>query len=166
MRNKIVVLTLLFTLSLFVVKAYSHSNCIINDYNKNKSKKLISTTTLKGGQQIVSKKLGKELVVHITYYTNIDNELQGGHYDKVGNLLTSHNMPIVAMPSSVPYGSYIDIEGLGIHKVVDTGGAITWISNNECYLDMFIPNVSEEWIYNNTENISKKARLYINGEHF
>lgn len=106
----------------------------------------------------------KDITVYITYYTNIDDELQGGHNDRKGVPLIAHSENVIAMPSNVPYGSYLDIEGMGEYKVVDTGGAIVWLDDNTCKVDVFIPDVSYEWIYTNTENEVRKARLYLNEE--
>lgn len=161
MKTKIVALTMLFTLFTFVNERTVTAE---NRLNVNK-KKIINTTTLKGGHTVSAKKNYTEILVHITYYTNIDNELQGGQYDRRGNLLVEQGN-VIAMPMDVPYGSYLDIDDMGLYKVVDTGGAIVWLNNYECKVDMFIPNVSEEWIYANMTNVTKKARLYVNGEHF
>lgn len=108
----------------------------------------------------------KEVTCYITYYTNIDNKLQGGHYDKRGKLLTSHNQPICALPSSVSYGSYLvldeKVNGSNIFKNVDTGNAIKFLDGDKVKVDIFIPNVSEQWIINNLENKVVKGRIYYN----
>lgn len=83
----------------------------------------------------------------ITYYTNINNALQGGCYDSRGKLLTSHGMKVCAVPSNIPYGSLIELEGMGTYKAVDTGGAIKWTSSNTMKVDVFVPNVSTEHLY-------------------
>ena len=106
----------------------------------------------------------KEVLCHITYYTNINDNLQGGHKDKKGNHLTSHGEPIIALPSDIPYGSYIifdePILGETIYKNVDTGGAIVLLNDYEMKVDVFVPNVSLEWIVNNLHNKTVKATLY------
>ena len=106
----------------------------------------------------------KEVLCHVTYYTNINDNLQGGHKDKKGNHLTSHGEPIIALPSDIPYGSYIifdePILGETIYKNVDTGGAIVWLNDYEMKVDVFVPNVSLEWIVNNLRNKTVKATLY------
>ncbi|WP_125154856.1 hypothetical protein [Clostridium rectalis] len=72
-------------------------------------------------------------------------------------------MKVCAMPKEISYGSILHIDGMGSHKVVDSGGAIRWLNENktECKVDIFIPNVSERWIINNTENRIVDAVLYI-----
>lgn len=92
----------------------------------------------------------KKVTCHITYYTNEDSLLQGGQYDKIGKLLTSHNEPIAAAPSNIPYGSYLifdeEVRGSKEYKIVDTGGAIKWIDNYTMKVDIFVPNVSTKWL--------------------
>ena len=106
----------------------------------------------------------EEIKCHITYYTNINNSLQGGHYDKKGILLTDHQEPICALPSNIPYGSYLildeSINGVNKFKNVDTGDAITYLNDNTIKVDIFIPNVSEEWIINHLENKVVKGKIY------
>lgn len=106
----------------------------------------------------------KEVLCHVTYYTNINDNLQGGHKDKKGNHLTSHEEPVIALPSNIPYGSYIVFDepvlGETIYKNVDTGGAIVWLNNCEMNVDIFVPNVSLEWIITNLHNKTVKATLY------
>lgn len=106
----------------------------------------------------------REVLCHVTYYTNINDNLQGGHKDKKGNHLTSHEEPVIALPSNIPYGSYIifdePILGETIYKNVDTGGAIVWLNDYEMKVDVFVPNVSLEWIVNNLHNKTVKATLY------
>lgn len=125
----------------------------------------ISELPLKSQETLSKEVVGKEfkdIKVKVTYYTNINDTLQGGLNDRRGVPLVSHGMPIVAMPSDVPYGSYLNIDGVGTFKVVDTGGAIKWIDDETCKVDVFIPNVSYDWIINNTENFTATARLYYN----
>lgn len=107
----------------------------------------------------------KDITVYITYYTNINDSLQGGHNDRIGVPLKDHGENVIAMPEDVPYGSYLDIEDMGEFKVVDTGEAIVWLDDSTCKVDVFIPDVDYEWIYTNTENTVKKARLYLNKEN-
>ena len=106
----------------------------------------------------------KEVLCHVTYYTNSDDSLQGGHIDKEGNYLVSHDEPIIALPRDIPYGSYLIFDepvlGETIYKNVDTGGAIVWLNDYEMKVDIFVPNVSLEWIINNFHNKTVKATLY------
>lgn len=106
----------------------------------------------------------KEVLCHVTYYTNINDSLQGGHTDKKGNYLVSHDEPIIALPRDIPYGSYLifdePILGETIYKNVDTGGAIVWLNDYEMKVDVFVPNVSLEWIVNNLNNKTVSATLY------
>lgn len=106
----------------------------------------------------------KDVTCYITYYTNINNKLQGGQYDKKGKLLTSHQEKICALPSSVPYGSYLvldeQVNGSNIFKNVDTGGSIKFLGGDKVKVDIFIPNVSEQYIINNYENKVVKGKIY------
>ena len=106
----------------------------------------------------------KEVLCHVTYYTNNDDRLQGGHTDKKGNYLVSHDEPIVALPRDIPYGSYLvfdePILGETIYKNVDTGGAIIWLNDYEMKVDVFVPNVSLGFIINNLNNKTVSATLY------
>ncbi|HCL4447139.1 TPA: hypothetical protein N2D16_002744 [Clostridium botulinum] len=129
---------------------------------KNKNEQLKKARLSRGGD-LSSIRQVRYIKVHITYYTNIDNTLQGGQLDKRGKDLTAHNMKVCAMPKDISYGSILNIEGMGSYKVVDSGGAIQWLNENktECKVDVFIPNVSEQWIINNKENKIANASLYI-----
>ena len=106
----------------------------------------------------------KEVLCHVTYYTNINDSLQGGNKDKKGNNLVSHDESIIALPRDVPYGSYLIFDepvlGKTIYKNVDTGGAIVWLNDYEMKVDVFVPNVTLEWIINNLHNKTVKATLY------
>ena len=106
----------------------------------------------------------KEVLCHVTYYTNSEDSLQGGHKDKKGKELTSHEEPIIALPKDVSYGSYLIFDepvlGETIYKNVDAGGAIVWINDYEMKVDVFVPNVSYDWIINNLHNKIITATLY------
>lgn len=101
-----------------------------------------------------------DVTIKTTYYTNINNAMQGGQYDKRGKLLTSYKEPIVAVPKDIPYGSYLKINGT-MYKCVDTGGAIVWLKDGTMRVDIFVPNVSEGWIVRNKKNETLNAKLYI-----
>lgn len=105
----------------------------------------------------------KEITVHITYYTNQNSSLEGGEFDRVGKPLTSYEENICAMPSDVPYNSILSIDDMGDYKVVDTGEAMRWLNEEkmECLIDIFIPNVTTEWLNSNTQKKTKKAILYL-----
>lgn len=72
--------------------------------------------------------------IEYTYYYADDTVLQGGHNDKIGKSLKSHNYPIVALPSYVSYGSELVLDESVPYTLeknysnrfinVDTGGAI------------------------------------------
>lgn len=106
----------------------------------------------------------KDVTCYITYYTNINNTLQGGQFDKQGKLLTNHSQPVCALPSSVPYGSYLvldeEVNGSNTFKNIDTGGAIKFLGGDKVKVDIFIPNVSEQYIINNYENKVVKGKIY------
>ena len=90
----------------------------------------------------------RRVLFHITYYTNSQEE--GGIKDKKGKLLENHEYPIIAMPSDVPYGSRVEfdktINGSNEFISVDSGNAIQWINDNECVVDVFVPNVSQSYL--------------------
>lgn len=108
----------------------------------------------------VTKPEPRKIDVRISFYTNEDNELEGGQYDKIGNLLTEHDYPIIAMPSDVPYGSILVIKGIPF-TVVDTGGAMEWTGQDKCNIDVFIPNKTSGWLNKNTGVLYSEAYLYI-----
>ena len=99
-----------------------------------------------------------EVNCKVTFYYADSNKLQGGFNDKKGVPLKSHNEPIVALPSDVPYGSYIEfdkaIRGYTRYKCVDTGGAIKWLDSNTIVVDVFVPEAS---IYNELINMVKNT---------
>lgn len=82
----------------------------------------------------------------VSYYTNSNSRLEGGKYDKKGNLLTSHNMNVCATPSNIPYGSFVELNGMGVYKVVDTGRAIRWTKDGSMKVDVFVPNATNEYL--------------------
>lgn len=130
-----------------------------------KATTIVSEVPIQSQETLSKEKVGKrykDITVKVTYYTNIDDALQGGLNDRIGVPLTSHSMPVIAMPSDVPYGSYLEIQDVGTFKVVDTGGAIKWLDSNTCKVDIFVPNVSYDWLINNTQNYTATARLYYN----
>lgn len=90
----------------------------------------------------------RRILFHITYYTNSYEE--GGVRDKKGKLLENHEYPIIALPSDVPYGSRVEfdktINGNNEFISVDSGNAIQWINDNECVVDVFVPNVSQSYL--------------------
>lgn len=107
----------------------------------------------------------KEVTCKITFYYADNNSLQGGHNDKKGIPLRSHSEPIVALPSDISYGSYIEfdeaIRGYTMYKNVDTGGAIKWLSDDTLVVDVFVPEAtSYEWLINNVENTTITGRIY------
>lgn len=104
----------------------------------------------------------RKINVRISFYTNQDNALEGGQYDKQGGLLLDYDYPIVAMPADVPYGSKLVIKGI-IFTVVDTGSAMKWTGENECNVDVFIPNKTTEWLNEHTGVFYSEAELYIEG---
>lgn len=96
----------------------------------------------------------------LSFYTNSNSKLEGGQYDKRGKLLVSHNMNICAAPSNIPYGSFIELNGMGVYKVVDTGGAIKWLNNNTMKVDIFVPNATNKYL--NQLGIKKATgKIYI-----
>lgn len=102
----------------------------------------------------------RKINVRISFYTNGDNALEGGQYDRKGKLLTEYDYPVIAMPSDVPYGSILVIKGIPF-TVVDTGEAMKWTSDNQCNVDVFIPNKTSEWLNENTGVFYSEAELYI-----
>lgn len=60
--------------------------------------------------------------------------------------MTSHNMNVCAAPSNISYGSFVELNGMGIYKVVDTGGAIKWTKEGNMKVDVFVPNATNEYL--------------------
>ncbi|NFF75940.1 hypothetical protein FCV38_02805 [Clostridium sporogenes] len=135
-----------------------------NNVNNLKDKNAqLKKAKLSRGGDLSSIRQVKSIKVYVTYYTNENNNLEGGQLDKKGKNLTSHNMKVCAMPKDVSYGSILNIDGMGNYKVVDSGGAIQWLNEEktECKVDVFVPNVSGQWLINNKENKIANATLYI-----
>lgn len=102
---------------------------------------------------------GRKLKVHCSFYTDADNSLEGGKLDIKGKKLSDFDYPVVAMPKDIPYGSIIEIKGVP-YTVVDTGDAITWVGDDECNVDIFIPGKSSEWLEKYTGVFDANATLY------
>lgn len=101
----------------------------------------------------------------VTFYYADSTTLQGGYNDKKGIPLNSHSEPIVALPSDVTYGSYIEfdkeIRGSTLFKNVDTGGAIKWLNDNTIVVDVFVPEAnSYNELINMVENTTTTATIY------
>lgn len=101
----------------------------------------------------------------VTFYYADSTSLQGGYNDKKGIPLKSHNEPIVALPSDVTYGSYIEfdksIRGNTLFKNVDTGGAIKWLDSNTIVVDVFVPEASSyNELISMVENTTTTATIY------
>jgi hypothetical protein len=95
---------------------------------------------------------------HLSYYTNQNSRMEGGQYDKQGKRLTSHDMPVVALPKDVPYGSIVIFDeailGDTCYTNVDAGGRIIWLnsSKTKCKVDVFVPNASAKDLVTKYEN--------------
>lgn len=142
---------------------------IIQKYHEQIEKEKIEQQELAKQHELINRGISdfsysKEVLCHVTYYTNNDDRLQGGHTDKKGNYLVSHDEPIIALPRDIPYGSYLVFDepvlGETIYKNVDTGGAIIWLNDYEMKVDVFVSNVSLDWIINNLNNKIVSATLY------
>ena len=134
---------------------------------KRQAKKItVKSNNVNRGNSIIEKSNKvKKVTCHITFYYGANNSLQGGFNDKKGKSLHSHKEPICAMPSDVPYGSYLvldsPVRGNNTYKVVDTGGAIKWKGGNNVKVDIFVPEAkSMEWIIKNTKNCTITGTLY------
>ena len=105
----------------------------------------------------------KEYTIKISYYTDQNNKLEGGMYDRMGVLLASHGEPIVAMHSSIPYGSYLvtdePVNGHTVFKIVDCGGAMK-INGNVADADVFIAGKTSRWLELNTYKQTVKGKVY------
>jgi hypothetical protein len=127
---------------------------IAND-KANKIKSDVKVSSSRGGYE--GFKILQEVECQITYYSNSLTRQEGGRHDKKGKLLENHDEPICALPSDVPYGYYLilneSVRGEKIYKNVDTGGAIHWLNDEHTKMkvDIFIPDVTEKWLYNNTK---------------
>lgn len=156
MQRKLYSLLLLGTLFMTAINYRTDTSAKeVNVFEKREHE--LNITTYKS-DLIIQVPLKKRVKFHITYYTNKNNRLQGGKYDKKSNLLTSHNYPVLALPKDVPYGTKVEfdeeVSGSKEYINVDTGGAIKWLNSDktECKVDIFIPNVSERWLMNNADN--------------
>lgn len=112
----------------------------------------------------------KEVTCLITYYYADTNTLQGGLNDKRGIPLDNYNQPVCALPSNIPYGSRLILDEPIVYDTslntsteftnVDTGGAITWINDNTCKVDIFVSGCSDlSWIESNLQNKTVKGRI-------
>lgn len=155
------------TLNHYLLNQYMEQ--IIQKYHEQIEKEKIEQEELAKQDELINRGISdfsysKEVLCHVTYYTNINDRLQGGHTDKKGNYLVSHDEPIIALPRDIPYGSYLVFDepvlGETIYKNVDTGGAMVWLNDYEMKVDVFVPNVSLEWIINNLNNKTVSATLY------
>ena len=104
-----------------------------------------------------------KLEVVVTFYSDEENELEGGIYDRRGNILADYEFPVCAMPKDVPFNSKIEILDT-VFTVVDTGGAIKWLGENKCKVDIFIPGKTTEWLNEHTGKFTTTAKYYPNYE--
>lgn len=164
--KKLIKLSTLLAMCLMTAYNTVRVTVLVEDVKQYISEPLIQETVV---EKIVEKECEQEhfekpeprnIKVRISFYTNEDNELEGDQYDKMGKLLTEHDYPVVAMPSDVPYGSILVIKGIPF-TVVDTGGAMKWTGDNECNIDVFIPNKTTEWLNEHTGVFYSDAQLYI-----
>ena len=84
--------------------------------------------------------------VRLSYYTNSIAEC--GKNDGISANGTNINDGgnYVAAPSTIPFGTKLDIDGV-IYTVVDRGGAIGY-SNGVMMLDVYVPGASQEQLNN------------------
>ena len=89
---------------------------------------------------------GEYINVRLSYYTSSYEEC--GKNDGISANGTSINDGgnYVAAPSSVPFGTKLNIDGT-IYTVVDRGGAIGY-SNGVMMLDVYVPGASQEQLNN------------------
>jgi hypothetical protein len=103
----------------------------------------------RGGNVIDFSKV-KRVEFHTSVYSNINTRMEGGQYDKNGKRLTSHDVPVVALPKDVPYGSLVIFDeaifGETCYTNVDSGSAIKWLNSDKtrCKVDIFIPDATQK----------------------
>lgn len=107
----------------------------------------------------------REIELEVTFYSDEENEMEGGKYDRRGKILADYPYKVCAMPKDVPYGSQIEIWG-EMYEVVDTGGMIKWFDEEKtgCKVDIFIPNKTSEWLNENTGKFYTTGKLYYDEE--
>lgn len=108
----------------------------------------------------------KRMKFVITYYYADNTPLQGGYNDKYGKPLKSHQYPICAAPSDIPYGSIMildhPVNDSIEYKIVDTGSAIRWIDGDTCRIDIFIPDANSiEDVTSKYENKIVEGKIYF-----
>lgn len=140
-----------------------------------RKKKLEQERKIKLQEELENKigkyKRSKRVNLYVTYYYAANNSLQGGVVDKKGKTLDSHSQPICALPLDVNYGDYLILDKPVVYntnfnkattfKNVDTGGAIKWIDNNTCKVDIYVNGCSSlKWIENNLKNKTMMGTIY------
>ncbi|HID0768039.1 TPA: hypothetical protein ACXDAZ_002568 [Clostridium botulinum] len=127
----------------------------IEEYKEEEKQKKIKLEKEKKRQEQIKKQ--KELEekrkreehwydVKVTYYSNTYSDC--GKVDSIGANNRRLSRGDCALPQEFPFGTKLYIEGLGIVENQDRGGAIHFIGNNTFVVDIFIPDVSDEYISN------------------
>ncbi|MDF2881322.1 MAG: hypothetical protein K0R54_1879 [Clostridiaceae bacterium] len=82
--------------------------------------------------------------VIVSYYTNNISDCNKTDGIGANNLKLSRGN--IAMPKEYPFGTKLYLENMGVFVNQDIGGAIKRINNNTIKIDMYIPDVSEEYL--------------------
>ena len=115
-------------------------------------------TEVKKQEPPVVKTAKKERVINIlvTFYTNSyeDCNSTAGISASGKNLVSASrggDITYVAAPKNIPFGTKIDVKGIGVCDVQDRGGAIkhVWIDNIEYMkLDVFVKGATRQQLLN------------------
>lgn len=101
---------------------------------------------------------GDWITVKVSYYTNSVSDCQKTDGISASGKILNNGGNYIAAPDNVPFGTKLDIQGLGVYEVVDRGGAIVNDSNGVMHLDVFVPDASEGELDNMGTHITK-ARI-------
>lgn len=102
---------------------------------------------------------GREIViwhkVKVTFYTN--SVADCGNTRGIGASGLKLNRGHAAMPKSIPFGTKMYIEGIGIVENQDTGSAVKILPDGTLLVDIYIPNA-------NRKDLLKMGTIYTKGK--
>lgn len=121
----------------------SEKNIVVSNF----SKETIITATIPS-KEVKKQEFKNEITndikyfdVIVTYYTN--NYESCGKTDGIGANNKKLNYGHIALPKEFPFGTKINLEGMGTFECQDRGGAIKRIDENTIVVDVYIPNATE-----------------------
>lgn len=101
---------------------------------------------------------GDWITVKVSYYTNSASDCQKTDGISASGKNLNNGGNYIAAPGNIPFGTRLNIQGIGVYEVVDRGGAIINDSNGVMHLDVFVPGASEGELDNMGTHITK-ARI-------